>query len=189
MTTSIKRLFGERVAVQLVDEEYDGMIVPAPSALKMHMVSNVIAIGDKTKLVKPGDRVYWQWNQMIESFCKFNHNGSPMFVLHEKDLIARLDSTKVNIDSFHVLGDWCLVRKVTSEKSGRIFIPHEAQEAPDQTFIRHYLVQKGEDSIDRPMEVEDELIIDRSKANPVRLGGLDFYYVQKLHVVGVYGPP
>jgi co-chaperonin GroES (HSP10) len=42
-------LFGERVALQLVEEDYEGLIVPAATERRMHMLAKVIAVGEKTK--------------------------------------------------------------------------------------------------------------------------------------------
>lgn len=186
MAQKISRLFGERVALQLVDEEYEGLIVPAPTQERMHMLAKVVAVGDEAKWVKPGEIVYWQWNKMIEAMCKYQMNGTPIFILSEKDMIAKLSSRLVKLDTFQVVGEWCLVRKESEQAVGRILLPNAVAHAPEQSFVHHFLVQKGEDTQDKLMEIGDELIVDRARANPLRISGEDFFYIQKPFVVGVY---
>jgi co-chaperonin GroES (HSP10) len=187
MRREIKKLFGDRVALQLVEEEYEGMLVPAPSPNKMHVLSKVIAIGDKCKELVVGDIVLWQNNGLIERNCRYVMDGKPVFVLLRGDMIARLTNRLVKLGNFQILGEWCLVRKIVEQPSSLIVLPDSAQESNPEMVLRFILEQKGNEC-DVDVAVGDELIVDRTRSNPLRIHREDFYYVHKNCVLGVIAP-
>lgn len=182
----IEKLFGDRVALQLVEEEYEGMLVPAPTEQKMHMLSKVLAVGDKCKGVKVGDIVFWQWNALIERNCKYMLNGQPMFVMLRGNLVARLGSRLVKLKDFEVLGEYCLARRVVEQPSKLIVLPDAAEQTNPEMVLRFYLEQKGSE-VTLEMNVGDELVVDRNAANPVSIEGTNYSYVHKNYVLGVLG--
>lgn len=187
MKREIKKLFGDRVALQLVDEEYEGMLVPAPNQMKMHVLSRVIAVGDKCKEVAVGDIVLWQNNGLIERNCRYVMDGKPVFVLMRGDMIARLSNRLVKLGNFQILGEWCLVRKVVEQPSKLIVVPEAAEES-QALVLRFVLEQKGSEC-DVDVALGDELIVDRARSNPIRIHREDFYYVHKNCVLGVIAKP
>lgn len=179
----IKKLFGPRVAVELIEEEYEGLIVPAPTNNKMHMLSKVVSVGDKAKYLKTGDIVLWQWNMMIEHLNKYSINGKPVFILMELDMVARLTSPKVTLEHFQVVGEWCLISRVVEKTGSKIILPDNVAEATP-ALLHYFLEQKGEAVGDELATVGDEVIVDRTKANPLRIGDANFFYIQKPFVIG-----
>ena len=185
MNRAIK-LFGDRVALQLVDEEYEGLLVPTPTEHKQFCLSKVLAVGDKAKEVNVGDTVLWQNNGLIERNCRYVMEGKFLFVLLRSNLVARLGGQKVKLKDFQVLSEYCLVKKVVEQPSKLIFVPHSVQETNQDMVLKFFLEQKGsETGLDA--EIGQELIIDRNAANPLKIEGVNFCYVHKNYVLGTLG--
>ena len=193
MIREIKQLFGNRVALQLVEENYPGLIVPASTNQRVYVLSKVIAKGDQaTDGIKVGDILFWQTNGMIEKLNRFDFNGVATFILHTGDMIARLKNRTITRDQFQVIGDWCLLKREIIQPK-LIVIPDEVADANQETTVRWLLEDKGE-TVDtwekapaRDLPIGFEVIVDRSKANPIKLGEANFFYIQKNYVVGTVG--
>jgi co-chaperonin GroES (HSP10) len=183
MIREIKKLFGDRVALQLVEEEYEGLLVPGPTTQRMHVLSKVLAVGDSSKGVHVGDILFWQMNGIIERNCRYFMDGIPVFVLMRGDMVARLTSCKVNLTNFQVIGDWCLVRRVVEQPSKIIVLPDSVQEVNQDLVLRFYLEQKGE-TVDMDVQVGDEVIVDRMRANPLKIDKTNFCYLHKGSILG-----
>lgn len=182
----IKELFEERAAVVLAEETFDGMIVPAPTSEKMHIISKVVAVGAKSKLVKVDDIVQWQWNSVVGAHCRYDVGGERLFVLYEKDLIAKLSSTKISLDTFQIIGDWRLVERIAEDAPpSRIIVPSAVADTALQHSMHHRLVQTGVEDPLRPCKVGDILLVERHRANPLRIGGKDYYYLQSASILGI----
>lgn len=186
--THIVKLFGDRLAVQLVEEEYEGLLVPAPTQQRMYMLSRVTAIGDKASESSDnfqiGDIVFWQWNGIVAQHNAFRVGNARVFVLMRGDLIARLTVQKVTLDTFSVLGDWVLVRRVVHQPSKLIVVPDGVAEANQELTLKFIVEQKGS-SVTLPIQKGQEVIVDRTRTNPLTIGDADFGYVHKSSVLGV----
>ena len=161
------------------------MLVPAPNQYKMHVLSEVVALGDKCKGVGAGDIVLWQNNGIIERNCRYFMDGVPIFVLFRSDLIARLANKMVKLDNFQVLGEWCLVRRVVKQPN-LIVLPEAVQESNQDLVIKFILEQKGAE-VTTEVELGDELIVDRTRSNPIKINKESFYYIHQSSVLGVFG--
>lgn len=187
MKKEIKQLFGNRVALQLVEEEYKGLIVPVPSAERLHVLSKVVAKGDKvTQNISINDIVFWQSNGMIQKHCRYDLNGVATFVMMTGDMVARLTNREVTRDNFHVIGDYCLLRREVVQPSKLIILPSEVVETNQETTVKFILEEKGE-TVEAPIECGQELLVDRTRANPIKLGDAAYYYIHKNFVLGHVG--
>ncbi len=180
------KLFGDRVALVLVDEEYEGLLVPSPTAHKQYVLSRIVATGAGCSEVKLGDIVLWQNNGIIERQCRYKLNNQYLFVLLRSNLVARLTSHYVKLKNFQILSEYCLVRKTVEQPSKLITVPDSAQETHPDMVLRFYLEQKGSEV---PLDIKpgDELILDRSTANPIELDGEAFCYIHRNYILGVVG--
>ena len=186
MNREITKLFGNRVALQLVEEEYKGLIVPTPTAEKLHVLSKVVAVGDKVTLdIKVNDILFWQTNSMIQKHCRFDLNGVPTFVLLVGDMVARLTEQLVTRANFHILGEYLLLKREVIQPK-RIILPDEVVEANQETTVRFLLDDKGA-SVKVEAEAGQELLVDRSRANPIKLEDTLYYYLHSNYVLGTVG--
>jgi len=204
----IRQLFGNRVALEMVEEEYQGLLVPAPTAAKLHVISRVVALGDGVKQdIKVGDILFWQTNAMIQKHCRYDLNGMALFILMTGDMVARLKSRVMDRANFQILGDYFLCRRDIIQPK-KIILPDEVIEANQETTVRFivdaigdtaHLDEKGQLS-GKDIKVGDEAIVDRTKANPIQLGEEPkvktddepkaptyFYYIHKNFVLGTVG--
>ena len=194
MKKEIKQLFGNRVALQLVEEEYKGLLTLPPTTERMHVLSRVVAKGDKAPdSIRVNDILFWQTNAMIQKHCRFDLNGVATFVLLTGDMIARLTSQVVARADFHVIGDYCLLRREIIQPSKLIILPSEVVEANQETTVKFILDDLGDTAVEReddgnlPIEIGQELLIDRTRANPIQLGNDHYYYIHKNFVLGTVG--
>lgn len=181
----IKQLFGNRVALQLVEEEYEGLLTLPPTADRIHVLSKVVALGDKVaQNINIGDILFWQTNAMIQKHCRYDLNGVATFIMLTGDMVARLTSLVVDRANFHIIGDFCLLRRVVVQPNATIILPDEAVEANQEITVKFILEEKG-DTVDAPIALGWELLVDRTRANPIKLGNDSYYYVHKNYILGV----
>lgn len=203
----IKQLFGNRVALEMVEEEYQGLLVPAPTAAKLHVISRVVALGDGVKQdIKVGDILFWQTNAMIQKHCRYDLNGQALFILMTGDMVARLKSRVMDRSNFQILGDYFLCRRDVIQPK-KIILPDEVIEANQETTVKFIVDDMGDTALldekgvptGKNIKLGDEVIVDRTKANPIQLGEESkvesdepkaptyFYYIHKNFVLGTVG--
>lgn len=191
----IEKLYGKRVALQLAEEESEGLIVPPPTQMRMHVLGKVIAIGQEVEEIKVGDVVFFQkvihpfGNQQQDPFGdtkRYDLNGTPTFIELANDMIARLSAMKIKLDTFETLGDWVLCRKKIVEPSKLIIVPDTAEQANQDIMVEFRVEQVGS-TCDLEVETGQELILDRGRANPIQIENTEFVYVHKNFVLGVMG--
>jgi hypothetical protein len=191
----IKQLFGNRIAVQITEEEYEGLIVAAPTAMRMHVCAHVVAVGPEVKGISTGDIVFYQkiihpfGNTQQDPFGdpkRYNLNGVPTHIELAGDMIAKLSSRKVKLENFTMIGDWFLCRREIVRPSNLIIVPDSA-EAANQDIMVQFLVEQVGDGVVEVFPKGTELIIDRGRANPLRIETTDFVYIHKNFVMGVLG--
>ena len=188
MKREIIKLFGNRVALKVVEEETKGILVPAPNAERMHVIARVVALGDKVKQqINLGDILFWQTNDMIQAHARYQFaKDEPTFILMTGDMVARIRGYVVDRDSFQVIGDWCLIKRVVVQPSEFIVLPETVVEANQDTVVQWILEQKG-DTVDNDMGIGQEVIVDRTRCNPIQLGEERFGYIHKNYVLGTVG--
>lgn len=183
----ISKLFGARVALDPVEEAYEGILVKAPTANSQHVMSRVIAKGDEVKPdIQVGDILFWQTNALIQQHCAFMFNKKPVFILLVGDMIAKVKDRKVKLENFQCIGDWCLVRRITVQPSKLIVLPASAIDANEDKYVKWVLEQKG-NTVETDMGVGQEVIVDRTRANPIQLGEERFCYIHKNYIIGTVG--
>jgi len=181
----IKTLFGNRVALQMTQEEYTGLIVPASTEAKMYVLSKVLAVSDqlKPKLI-PGDIVFWQSNDYTMQMRCYGVNGKQIFVLEAGDMIAKLTRRVVTREHFQVVGEWCLLRRQIHQPSKLIILPDNVIEANQAITVKFFLDAKGE-LADTKAEVGQEVIVERGRTSGLKLGNDTYYYLLSKDILGV----
>lgn len=186
----ISKLFGARVALEVVEEKYEGILTLPPSAKEgrgEHVLSKVIARSPEVKAqIEVGDILFWQINEIIRKHCGFMFNKKPIIILLVGDMIAKVKDRVVKLENFQVVGDWCLVRRITVQPSNLIILPPSAIDANEDKYVKWVLEQKG-DTVETEMGVGQEVIVDRTRANPIQLGEERFHYIHKNFVIGTVG--
>lgn len=187
MAEKITKLFGNRVALRLVEEEYTGMLVPAPGTQnKLHVISEVVARGaEAPPWLQPGEIYFWQVNAMVQEQCRHDVGKEQLFVVQCTDMIARLARRKITLADFKVVGDWCLVQREVIQ-SGLIVLPDTVAATSQDVQVKITLLQKGE-TFDVPIEVGENVIVSRAHANLIEIEGKQYCYVLKNCVLGVRG--
>ena len=191
-------LFGDRVAVALVEEKWAGKIALPENRSKMFLMGQVLAQScanlpakDRPGFVAGiGDTVLFQINM---SNSGFKHDGKQATVVHPCDLIAKLDKPTSDFSGFSVIGNWVLVKKMAREKkTGGILLPDNAAEDP--TAQRYEVVQVGPWTADLKVGANwhlspgQEVVLERNRLNPISVEGADYGYIDKSFVHGVVMP-
>lgn len=188
-------MFGDRVAVVMVEEKWSGKIVLPENRNKMFLMGQVVAqscanlpMKDRPGFVAGiGDTVLFQVNL---SNSGFTFCGKPATVIHPCDLIAKLDKPTSDFSGFSVLGNWVLVRKLARDKkAGGILLPDTV--ADDPASQRFEVAQVGAWTADLKVGANwqlspgQEVILERNRLNPISVGGADYGYIDKSFVHGV----
>lgn len=185
--TKITKLFGNRVAIRLVEEEYEGLLVPAPGTNnKIHVIGEIVELGvEAPKYLTKGEIVMWQMNAMMKDQITHAVGGEILYVLQCTDVIARLRTRKITLENFSIVGDWALVAR-TVIQPGVIVLPDTVAATSPDVQVKITLEQKGE-TFDLPLEAGEDVIVSRAAANQIELDGKTYYYVLKNNVLGARG--
>lgn len=160
-------LFGNRVLVEYVPPiKKRGRIILPDIAEKhdTHRMGIVKVVGDECKLVKVGDTVCFQVNDVMTwaQVYKQLADGDPLIHLLETELIGRIHGDTISLETFEVLGDFILVRPEVRRPESSIVIPDQATLTPD---MLHYILEQKGQTVDLPIEKGQEVIINHGRVS------------------------
>lgn len=184
-------LFGENIAVKMIEEALEGEIILPQSKFIRHELGLVTAVGDgkyrtgdqKTMWVAQGDVILFQLGGPQVNNATFKLDNEPIRVFHQGDAIARLKTNKVNMDNIQILGDWVLLR--VEAQQGVIIVPEQHQ--PPENF-KFYLEQIGA-GFKLDIKVGEEVLPERGRCAPIDIGGKTYVYTHQDFIRGVVRPP
>jgi co-chaperonin GroES (HSP10) len=183
-------LFGENLAVEMIEEQMEGEIVLPQNKYVRHEIGRVLATGDgkyrtgetKPVWVKPGEFVMYQLGGPQINNAGYKLDEKPIRIFHQGDAIARLKTNKINMENIQILGDWVLLRVETPK--GIIVIPE--QHTPPETF-KFYLEQKGE-NFKLDIAIGEEVLPERGRCAPIEINGKTCVYTHQDFIRGVVRP-
>lgn len=173
------KLFGPRCLVEFHRIKSASKIIIPDSAQERdsHRFGVVRYIGDgrikgndepKPSLVKEGDVVMFQINQIMEATQKFVLNGKHYMNLLQDELIARVVGEDVNVDNLEMLGEYALLKHFTREQAGSTLVLPESSQmrtsAPD--FIYFRCIKKGE-LVDKAITEGAEVVVNFGRLTPM----------------------
>jgi len=172
------KLFGPRCLVEFHRPKTASKIVIPDSAQERdsHRFGIVRYIGDgKVKgkdepvpsLVKEGDVVMFQINNIMEATQKFVLNGKHYMNLLQGDLIARVVGEDVCAENLEMLGDYLLLKHFMRQTGSTLLLPDSAQmrnSSPE--FIYFRVVSKGS-TVDLPVKENDEVVVNFGRLTPM----------------------
>lgn len=175
--TNVK-LFGNRCLVEFHRMKTASKILIPDSAQEhdSHRFGIVRFIGDgvvkgkepKAPLVKAGDVVMFQINNIMEATQKFVLDGKTYMNLLQDELIARVIGEDVNVDNLEMLGEYALLKHFMREQPGStLFLPDSAQmrtSSPD--FIYFRCIKKGS-LVDKAVNEGDEVVVNFGRLTPM----------------------
>lgn len=159
------KLLGNRVLVKYVPAaQKRGRIILPDVAEKhdTHRLGIVQNVGPECKLVKPGDTVCFQVNDVMSwaQIYKQLANGEPMLHLLESELIGRITGEEITLETFEVLGDYVIVRPEVRRPESAIVIPDQAALTPDMV---HYILEQKGQTVDLPIVKGMEIIMNHAR--------------------------
>lgn len=147
----------------------------------------------KPSLVKEGDLVMFQINNIMEATQKYVLNGKHYMNLLQDELIARVVGEDVDVDNLEMLGEYALLQHFMREQEGsNIILPNTAQmrtSAPD--FIYFRCLKKGS-LVDSAIQDGQEVIVNFGRLTPMfieREGKtLEYVYTRNDWIDGIVTP-
>lgn len=173
------KLFGPRCLVEFHRIKSASKILIPDSAQERdsHRFGIVRYIGDgklkgkdepKPALVKEGDVVMFQINNIMEATQKFVLDGKTYMNLLQDELIARVTGEDVTADNLEMLGEYALLQHFLREQIGsKLLLPDSAQmrtSSPD--FIYFRCIKKGS-LVDKAVAVGDEVVVNFGRLTPM----------------------
>lgn len=182
-------VFGSRVALKVVEEKYDGIIVlPNGMARSLHMMGVVVAAsptvdGTPSHLTQlsPGETVLFQSNDFMAQQGTYKLPSFEGMVLHQRDMVARLKEQKVTLKNFEMLGPWMLVEPFAKREKSALVLPDNIDNTNELQRFR--LVQQGA-WVDFGLKPGDELILNKGMVNPLSIDGKAYCYISSDAVLG-----
>lgn len=182
-------VFGTRVAVIGIDEEFESEIAMPRSRNLSYQIGRVYAVGNgrvngevQDMIVKEKEIVLYQLNMIQEQNQRYMHDSLAVHVIHAGDLIARLKSNVVKMENFEILGAWVLVEPFIKKLESNIVLPDTAIEQSE--WQRYKLVQAG-CNVKHPMTVGQELIVERMMVQPIIIDKKRYGFVSGDRIHGV----
>jgi co-chaperonin GroES (HSP10) len=172
------RMFGNRCLVEHYRPKSSKSQIIIPDAAQQqdtHRFGKVVAVGDgKLKdgkivapLVKIGDTVMFQINQIMEATQKYMIDGKSYMNLLQSELIGKLTSEDITMDNFEVLGDYLMLKHFFRQPEGsQIIVPDNIIKQSAPSFIYFKVLKKGI-NVDTPVEVGDEVICNLGRLTPL----------------------
>ena len=192
------KIFGDKAVFKSITEELSGSIVLPQKAAKQYELGEVVAIGDgqvkdgyggykiRPVLVKPGDIIWFQVNTMMASNNMFRVDGQLYMTIVQHDMLARLKTAKVDIDTFEILGHWVLLEGFEDKKKDSLIYIPDTVETPEVRMLRYRVKQKGSLAVD--IEVGQEVAIEKRAAQLVELNGKPYFYIDCRNIAAVIQP-
>jgi co-chaperonin GroES (HSP10) len=189
----VSKFFGPRVIITPVSEKHEGLIVLPPGAGRHnYILGRVLYLGDgkvagSDKVtefqVTGGDTVLIQTNDFMVQSCSFtDHAGNLCLNVHEGDIIAKMSSLVIKLETFQVVGHWVLVQPFQAQRKSVLVLPDTAKE-PTSEFTRFKLVQLGALCALKPT-IGNEVIIDKGRINPIQLQSETYFYMNESCMLG-----
>lgn len=187
------KLFGNRCLVQLVEEEYGGLVVIPKSTQQNFVIAKVSLVSDEAAKaidVEAGDTVLFQApDHLIKSSSYVIHGKSEadnkiMMSTHPHDILAKLSSTSIKLDSITAAGRWVILKIFLSAVAGGTIVLPENIHPVYSQFSRFKLVNAGQ-RLTLPIEPGDELIVNRDRLVLIQLEGIDYAFAPEEGLIGV----
>lgn len=183
-------LFGERVLVCKARPKSGTILVPETADQnQMHKLGRVTVVGtgkrpgqpDKAMLVAVDDLVYFQVNALMATYNCYDVDGDLWMNLHQRDLIARLSSADLTLETFTPLGNWCLVKPYVVQP-GVILLPDTA--IKDPSIIKWKLLKKGSECT-LPATDGQEVLLNMGRCNLIVIDQTEYGYIVEDEITGM----
>jgi co-chaperonin GroES (HSP10) len=182
------KLFGDRVLVEQVKAKQGTIYVPE-NEYDLSRIGRVVTVADGTRpgrdpvnmLVKEGDLVYFQTNMVMQSNLMYDMGDEIYMNLMQAEIVAKLDSNDITLDTFHVIGDWVLCKPFMKDGPVGIVLP-EASKKAMAVYFR--LIDKGS-TVDLDINEGDELVLTHGRAQPFQIQKEDYVYIHKNEIHGI----
>jgi co-chaperonin GroES (HSP10) len=184
-----------KIAVQRVEAELKGGLALPQTRAKAFDIAKVAYIGaldkfgyegkEKTaEAYAAGDLVLFQIPVHIADMTAHNIKGVTTLFLNVTDIIARLDSTVIEMKSFHAAGRFVLLKPTIFKKEGsRIIIPGAAAEANKES-IHFSVLQKGAD-VNIDVSIGQEVFPNRGRLNTIFVDSEEVCFIDQNAIDGV----
>lgn len=192
------KLIGPRVLLSFVPpKERVGRIwLPNVAGnLDTHRMGVVEVIGADCKLVKLGQTVVFQINDVMkwaQVYKRLADDKAELIHVLESELIGTIDGPVITPETFHVLGDFVLVKAEIHRAASNIVVPDDAKVSPD--MIHYRLVGQGQ-TAGIPAKTGQEILINHGRISSLfmqtkherrdEMVNIEFGYTLKDWVCGV----
>lgn len=190
--TKIKPI-GERIAIVNTEVAYEGKIALPESRHKTHVHGKCIAVGSgkypdgttKEMYAKVGEVYLYQIDGAQQVNATFKVDNEPVLLLHQADMICRLNDKVVSFDSLDMMGHWLLVEPYFQNES-TIVIPDSAKET--QQELHHFKLAKKGPQADITANIGDEIFPARGRLTPLNIDGKTYCFIQDNFIYGHLEP-
>lgn len=191
------KLYPGKIAVQKTEAKLKGGIALPVSRSKAYDIGQVICTGDLTKFgyrgeektvedFKPGDLVLFQLPISVAQFTVHKIKDVLTMILNVGDIIARLDSDIIEMESFHVAGRFLLLEPNVRQASSIIVVPETAVEM-NRDSLHFSMLQKGAD-VTLDIYKGQEVYPNRGRVNPIVVDNTELCFVDQQFIDGVLSP-
>ncbi len=194
-TTCVRKLFGERIALNNVKEPPTGATILLPDTVTHEFrIAEVVKVGDmkvgddtRDAHVEVGDMVMFQMNAMQHGNARYNFGNEHVIVMPQGDLIAKLIGGSMDYSAFVPVGKWVILSFKQHQNSDVLFIPEKsaAVEMPE-TFSFH--VEKVGAGCNAEIKPGQEVIVERNRCNQLKIEGTTYLFVSDDWIYGAVSP-
>ena len=186
--TTIKPI-GERIAIINTEEAYEGKLALPESRSKTHVHGKCVAVGSgkypagtvKEIYAKVGEVYIYQIDGSQQINASFKIDNELVLLLHQADMICRLNDKTVTFDSIDMMGHWLLVEPSFKSES-TIIIPDTSKDS--QHELHHFKLAKKGSHADIEANIGDEIFPARGRLTPLNIDGKTYCFIQDNFIYG-----
>jgi co-chaperonin GroES (HSP10) len=186
--TTIKPI-GERIAIINTEEAYEGKLALPESRSKTHVHGKCVAVGSgkypdgtvKEIYAKVGEVYIYQIDGSQQINASFKIDNELVLLLHQADMICRLNDKTVTFDSIDMMGHWLLVEPSFKSES-TIIIPDTSKDS--QHELHHFKLAKKGSHADIEANIGDEIFPARGRLTPLNIDGTTYCFIQDNFIYG-----
>ena len=180
---------GERIAVVNTEEAYEGKIVLPESRMRTYVHGKCIAVGDgrypdghsAPVYARVGDVYLYQIDAQQQVNAAFTIEKQVVLMLHQADMVCKLNSKTVSLDTIDMMGHWMLVEPYY-ESTSTIVIPETAKDT--QTELHHFRLVKQGELVGLDVNCGDEVFPARGRLTPLNIDGKAYCFIHDNFVYG-----
>ena len=188
------RLAPGKIAVKKIEAKLkSGLALPA-TRTKSFDIAEVTEVGglasfghegkeSTAEIYKTGDIILFQLPMHIANLTSHMVKGIVNLFLNAQDIVAKLDSSMIEMKSFHIAGHFVLLKPTIQRPNNLIIVPDNAKEM-NKDFLSFSVLQKGAD-VNIDIGTGQQVFPNLGRINPLVVDNEEVCFIDQVFIDAV----